>query len=139
MRKADRGRFYQGIVISLKRGFVPALRLSAWYDFSPQLPARPADRRTGKCLTNSEVRRADPDPTSELWYQHDRLLRYNTPLPRVGSTWRLNEKWSASASIATVVWARVNHDLKYACDFQLIRDFRVDGENPQPCPQPSPR
>lgn len=100
------------------------LRVSAWYDFSPQLTARVfASRRTGNGLTNLETRRIDPTLTSELWYQHDRLLQYNYAIAGLGSTWRFNEKWSASASVATMVWVRVNHDLKYAYELQVLRSF----------------
>ena len=59
---------------------------------------------------------------SELWYQHDRLPQYNYALAGLGSTWRFNEKGSVSAA-ATMVWVRVNHDMKYAYELQLLRNF----------------
>lgn len=100
------------------------VRLSAWYDFSPQLSVRLfGNRRTGKGLSNNDMNRIDSAQTSELWYQHDRLLQYNYAIAGLGSTWRFNEKWSVSASAATMVWVRVNHDMKYAYEFQLLRDF----------------
>lgn len=100
------------------------LRLSVRYDFSPRLSARVfANRRTGKGLDNNDVNRIDPAHVSELWYQHDRLLQYNYAIAGLGSTWRFNEQWSVSASAATMVWVRVNHDMKYAYELQLLRDF----------------
>lgn len=101
-------------------------RLSAWYDFSPQLSARVfANGRKGKGLTNADVNRIDPGPnrTSELWYQHDRLLTYDYAIAGIGSTWRFNERWAVSASAASMVWVRVNYDLKYAYELQLLRSF----------------
>lgn len=100
------------------------LRLSAWYDFSPQLSVRVfGNRRTGNGLVNSEVRSIDPFLRTELWYQHDRLLQYNYAIVGIGSTWDFNETWSVSASAATMVWVRVNHDMKYAYELRLLRKF----------------
>lgn len=101
-------------------------RLSAWYDFSPQLSARVfANGRKGKGLTNADINRVDPGPnrTSELWYQHDRLLTYDYAIAGIGSIWRFNERWAVSASAASMVWVRVNYDLKYAYELQLFRSF----------------
>lgn len=99
-------------------------RLSAWYDFSPQLSARVfANGRKGKGLTNADVNRIDRARTSELWYQHDRLLTYDYAIAGIGSTWRFNEQWAVSASAASMVWVRVNYDLKYAYELQLVRSF----------------
>lgn len=100
------------------------LRLSAWYDFSPRWALRAfAHARKGKGLTNADVRGRDPTLTSELWYQHDRLLTYDYAIAGLGSTFRFDERWSVSASAATMVWVRVNHDMKYAYDMQLTRSF----------------
>lgn len=100
------------------------LRLSAWYDFSPQLSARVfANRRTGNGLTNADMNRLDRAQRTEWWYQHDRLLQYNYAIAGLGSNWRFNELWSVSASAATMIWVRVNHDLKYAYELQLLRNF----------------
>lgn len=99
-------------------------RLSAWYDFSPRFSVRTfANKRTGKGLDNADVNRIDRAQVSELWYQHDRLLQYNYAIAGLGATWHFNEKWSVSASAATMVWVRVNHDLKYAYELQLLRSF----------------
>lgn len=100
------------------------LRLSAWYDFSPQLSVRLfGNRRTGNGFDNNDMNRIDRAQRSELWYQHDRLLQYNYAIAGIGSTWRFNEQWSVSASAATMVWVRVNHNMKYAYELQLSRDF----------------
>ena len=99
-------------------------RLSAWYDFSPRLTVRGfAHMRKGEGLTNADVRARDPALTSELWYQHDRLLTYDYAIAGLGSTFRFDDRWSVSASAATMVWVRVNHDMKYAYDLQLTRAF----------------
>ncbi len=100
------------------------LRGSLGYDFSPQLSAGVfANRRVGNGLDNAEVRAVDPTLTSELWYQHDRLLQYSYALAGVGSTWRFDERWSVSASVATMVWVRVNQDMRYAYELKLLRNF----------------
>ncbi len=100
------------------------LRASLRYDCSPTLSVRAfANRRTGNGLVNSDVRAIDPGLTSELWYQHDRLLQYNYAIAGMGSTWHVSEQWSLSASAATMVWVRVNHDMKYAYELQVLRRF----------------
>lgn len=100
------------------------LRLSAWYDVSPQLGLRVfANRRTGKGLTNADMNRLDRAQRTEWWYQHDRLLQYNYAIAGAGATWRFNDRWSVSASGARMVWVRVNHNLKYAYELQLARRF----------------
>ena len=99
-------------------------RSSAWYDFSPQLSARVfANGRKGRGLTNADIVRVDWPQVSELWYQHDRLMQYNYAIAGLGSTWRFNEKWAISASVARMVWVRVNYDLKYAYELQLLSGF----------------
>jgi len=97
-------------------------RLSGRHDFSPQLSASVfASGRSGHGL----------DPTaffgvafsSELWYQHDRLLRHNYGFVGVGATWRFDETWSVSASTSQMVWGDSIHDVKSAYEVQLTRGF----------------
>ncbi len=100
------------------------VRASLRYDHSPTLSVRAfANRRTGSGLDNADVRAIDPSLTSELWYQHDRLLQYNYAIAGLGTTWHFSDTWSLSASAATTVWVRVNQDMKYAYEFQLLRRF----------------
>lgn len=62
-------------------------------------------------------------PWSELWYQHDRLLRHNYVLAGVGATWRVNDDWSLSASSAWPVQSDSMHRVRHAWDLQLSRRF----------------
>lgn len=48
-------------------------------------------------------------------------LQVRGAIAGLGSTWHFNEQWSLSASAATMVWARVNRHLKYACELQVLR------------------
>lgn len=69
------------------------------------------------------MRAVGPTLTSELWYQHDRLLQYSYAIAGLGTTWRSNERRAVSASADTMVWVRVNHDMRLAYELRLTREF----------------
>ncbi|ODS64517.1 MAG: hypothetical protein ABS41_02135 [Arenimonas sp. SCN 70-307] len=62
-------------------------------------------------------------PWSELWYQHDRLLRHNYVLAGIGAGWRINDDWSVSGSSAWPVEADSMHRIRHAWELQLSRSF----------------
>lgn len=62
-------------------------------------------------------------PRSELWYQHDRLLKHNYVLAGVGATWRINDRWALSGSAAQPVRADSMHRVRHAFDLQVSRSF----------------
>lgn len=99
------------------------LRLSGRYDFSPQWAAN-------LFVIGRDAHGIDPSVFfperalgSELWYQHDRLLRQNYALAGIGATWRFNDIWSASASTSRMVWGDSIHDIRYVYDVQVTRGF----------------
>lgn len=99
------------------------LRLSGRYDFSPQLSA-------SVFAVGRRSRGLDPAIFfrefllgSELWYQHDRLLRHNYGLAGIGATWRFNDTWSISGSTARMVWGDSIHDIRYAHEVHVTRGF----------------
>lgn len=99
------------------------LRLSGRYDFAPQLSASVfAVGRRGRGL-DPAVFSAEARRGSELWYQHDRLLRHNYGLAGVGMTWRFSDVWSIAGSTSRMVWGDSIHDIKYAHEMQLTRSF----------------
>lgn len=57
-------------------------------------------------------------PWSELWYQHDRLLRHNYVLAGTGASWRVNDDWSLSASAAWPVQSDSMHRIRNAYELQ---------------------
>ena len=99
------------------------LRLSGRYDISPQLSASVfAVGRRSRGLDPAIFFR-ESRLGSELWYQHDRLLRHNYGLAGIGVTWRFNELWSMSGSTSRMVWGDSIHDIKYAHEVQVTRGF----------------
>lgn len=99
------------------------LRLSGRYDVSPQLSASVfAVGRRGRGLDPAIFLR-ESRLGSELWYQHDRLLRHNYGLAGIGVAWRFNDVWSISGSTSRMVWGDSIHDIKYAHEMQVTRGF----------------
>lgn len=99
------------------------LRLSGRYDFSPQWSVNVfASGRRAQGL-DPAVFFGEWARGSELWYQHDRLLRHNYGFAGVGATFRFEDTWSLSASTSQMVWGDSIHDVKYAHEVQLTRRF----------------
>ncbi len=98
-------------------------RLSGHYDFSPQWSMNAfVNRRRGQGGVPSDFF-AEAGRGSEIWYQHDRLLRQNHGFAGVGATWRFNETWSIAASTSRMVWGDSMHDVRYAHELRLTRGF----------------
>ncbi|CAN5672334.1 hypothetical protein BH23PSE2_BH23PSE2_08770 [soil metagenome] len=99
------------------------VRLSGRYDLSPQWSVNVfASGRRAQGLDPSVFFR-ERALGSELWYQHDRLLRQNYGFAGVGATWRFDETWAISASTSQMVWGDTIHDVKYAHEVQVTRGF----------------
>ena len=97
-------------------------RLSAHWDVSPSWSLNAfGNARYSNGLEPAEL--AGKVPWSELWYQHDRLLKQNYALAGVGATWRFRDRWALSASTAWPVRAEGMHRIRQAWDFQLSRSF----------------
>ena len=96
-------------------------RSSAGYFFSPQVTGWVfANARIGQGLNTTEV---GSNRTSELWYQHDRLSEHDFVIAGIGASYRINDRYSISATGGRMVWGRNVHDLKYAYDVALSRGF----------------
>ena len=64
-----------------------------------------------------------PPRTTELWYQHDRLVKHNYANVGIGLDWAINSKYSLATSVMTMVWAEQVHDMQYAVTIGLNRSF----------------
>ena len=64
-----------------------------------------------------------PPRTSEMWYQHDRLVKHNYMNVGIGLDWNINSKYSLTTSVMTMVWAEQVHVMKYAVTIGLSRSF----------------
>jgi hypothetical protein len=97
-------------------------RLSAHWDVSPTWSLNAfGNARYSNGLDPSEL--AGKVPWSELWYQHDRMLKQNYALAGVGATWHFRDRWALSASTAWPVRAEGMHRVRQAWDFQVSRSF----------------
>ena len=96
-------------------------RASAGYFFSPQITGWVfANARKGQGLNSIEI---GSDRTTEVFYQHDRLSEHNFVIAGIGSSYRINDNYSISVTGGRMVWGRNVHDLKYAYDVALFRNF----------------
>lgn len=99
------------------------LRLSTRWDFAPQWSASVfATARRGNGGVPSDFFRERP-LGSELWYQHDRLLRHNYGLAGLGMTWLVSDDWAVSAAASRMVWGDSIHEIRFAGELQLRRGF----------------
>jgi len=64
-----------------------------------------------------------PPRISEMWYQHDRLVKHNYMNVGIGLDWRINSKYSLAASVMTMTWAEQVHDMQYTVTIGLSRSF----------------
>lgn len=98
-------------------------RLSGRYDFSPEWSARlDAVRRKGHGLDPS-VFPPEARAGTELWYQHDRMLRHDYTIATIGVSWRFAEPWSVSAATGRMVGGNSIHHLRSLYLVELSRDF----------------
>jgi len=97
-------------------------RLSAHWDLSPTWSLNAfGNARYSNGLEPPEL--AGKVPRTELWYQHDRMLKQNYALAGVGATWQFRERWALSAATAWPVKAEGMHRIRQGWDFQLSRSF----------------
>ena len=61
--------------------------------------------------------------TTELWYQHDRLIKHNFTNAGVGLDWNMNERYSLSSSVLTMVRSEQVHKVDYAFTMGLSVAF----------------
>lgn len=97
-------------------------RLAARWDVSPAWSVSAfANARYSNGIRPSDL--AGKVPFSELWYQHDRLLRQNYVLGGLGATWRMNDDWAVSLASAWPIESDSMHRIRQAWDLQLSRSF----------------
>ncbi len=97
-------------------------RASAGYFFTPQLSTWAfANARVGQGRNTNDF--LPGDRSSEAWYQHDRTSEHHYVLGGIGARYRINDRYSLSATAARMLWGRNVHDLKYACNVELSRSF----------------
>jgi hypothetical protein len=97
-------------------------RLSTHWDVSPSWSLTAfANARYAEGIEPTDL--AGQVPRSELWYQHDRLLKQNFLLAGIGATWRVNDRWALSGSTAWPLEAESMHRIRHAWDLQLSRSF----------------
>jgi len=97
-------------------------RLSTHWDVAPTWSLNAfANARYSNGIEPSDL--AGKVPWSELWFQHDRLLKHNYVLAGVGATWHFRDRWAVSGSFAWPVEADSMHRVRRAWDLQVSRSF----------------
>lgn len=61
--------------------------------------------------------------TNELWYVHDRVSAHNYAAAGLGADYRLNDRYTLSASAHRLYWGQTVFDFQYTYDLRLIRSF----------------
>lgn len=64
-----------------------------------------------------------PPRTTELWYQHDRLIRHNYLNVGIGLDWNLDSGYQISASFMKQPWQEQVHKMDYAISVGISRGF----------------
>lgn len=65
----------------------------------------------------------DTDPTSEKWFQHDRLVKHNYTNAGMGFDWQLGSKTLVGTSVFRTIQAEVVHKADWALNFGISRAF----------------
>lgn len=92
------------------------------YFFSPKITARVFGQlKKGHGLTFPD--NFPPPRTSEMWYQHDRLVKHNYANAGVGIDWTINEDYQLHASALTMIWEEQVHIMDYTFSVGLTRAF----------------
>lgn len=98
------------------------MRAEAGYFFSPRLSGRVfVLHKDGHGLKFPDD--FPPPRTSELWYQHDRLVKHNYTNVGVGLDWALGDEYRVSSSLMTMTRAEQVHIMEYAITVALSRSF----------------
>jgi len=63
------------------------------------------------------------DQTTELWYHHDQRAKHNYANLGAGFDYRVNDKYTMSATVQRLVWGQFVFDFKYSVDMRLTREF----------------
>ena len=94
----------------------------AGYQFGPRLTGRVfAQLKDGGGLTFP-----DDFPTprnTELWYQHDRLVKHNYLNVGIGLDWALDDTYQVSTNFMQMPWAEQVHKMEYAFTIGISRAF----------------
>ena len=101
------------------------IRLEAGYQFSSHITGRLFGLlKKGSGLSVPTDFPGFPDQlTDEMWYQHDRTLKHNYMNIGIGLDWALNDHYSVSSNLMTMVWADQVNLLDYAFTLSLARTF----------------
>lgn len=96
----------------------------AGYFMSPQLAGRVfVMHREGNGLDFPTDFPPPPQRTDEMWFQHDRLVKHNFTNAGIGLDWRLDDRYTVSSSLFTMLRADQVHDVEYAVDVTLTLSF----------------
>jgi hypothetical protein len=64
-----------------------------------------------------------PDPTSDVWYHHDQMLRHNYMNGGLGMDWTLSERNVLNVSVLEMIHAEDVFDMRGALSVTLSRTF----------------
>lgn len=64
-----------------------------------------------------------PPRTTEMWYQHDRLVKHNYLNVGVGIDWNINSTYQISGNFMVQPWQEQVHKMEYAFTFGISRSF----------------
>jgi hypothetical protein len=96
-------------------------RLSAGYYFNPNWTGRVF--AVARYSQGRDSNFFNPARRDEFWYRHDQLSRHNYAIAGIGATWRINDRYTLSATAGKMVWGRTIHELKRAYELELSRGF----------------
>ena len=93
------------------------------YQFGPRFTGRVfALLKDGDGLTFPDD--FEPPPrTSEMWYQHDRLVKHNFMNAGVGLDWNFSNGYQVSANYMIQPWQEQVHTMEYAFTIGISRSF----------------
>jgi len=66
---------------------------------------------------------AYPDQTTEEWYHHDQRAPHNYANLGAGLDYHINDKYTVSTTVQSLVWGQFVFDFKYSLDVHLTREF----------------
>jgi hypothetical protein len=61
--------------------------------------------------------------TNELWYVHDQVSAHNFAAAGIGGDYRLNDRYTLSASAQRLYWGQTVFNFQYTYDIRLTRSF----------------
>jgi hypothetical protein len=63
------------------------------------------------------------DQTTEQWYHHDQRAQHNYANVGAGLDYHINDKYTVSTTLQSLVWGQFVFDFKYSLDVHLTREF----------------